>query len=405
MTRKVGLPLAEAFVAFEAGRYGECVEKIAATRGIAQRFGGSHAQRDILSLTALHAALARRVARHGRSVRRRAPGAQAAKPVGRAPCAQAREGSRPTARGLSRTGGRAPARSGRRSPLESEMSRIERHSRADGRIALGTMWSKGRATGARSCCCTAIRTRTARLICMRPLLPRIWRVITVYAARPRPLGQAPARGYAVSDFGDDVAAFLDALGIERAAIVGHSMGAAVALQMAADYPERVSGLALLGAFADFRGNPGVIDMADTIAGFDGKADREFARPSRKARSPIRSRSGFLETVHHRKPAACPAHVWRGALRGMLGMRPCAAARRSARRRRADPVGRQGRVRAARGSGRSSATRSHPRGSSSLPRRRPRAALGTPGRRRCAPDRAFVGEIEERGRSCATMSSR
>lgn len=57
MTRKVGLPLAEAFIAFEAGRYGECVDKIMATRGIAQRFGGSHAQRDVLTLTALHAAL------------------------------------------------------------------------------------------------------------------------------------------------------------------------------------------------------------------------------------------------------------------------------------------------------------------------------------------------------------
>jgi len=57
MTRKVGLPLAEAFIAFEAGRYGECVEKISATRGIAQRFGGSHAQRDVISLTAIHAAL------------------------------------------------------------------------------------------------------------------------------------------------------------------------------------------------------------------------------------------------------------------------------------------------------------------------------------------------------------
>jgi hypothetical protein len=57
MTRKAGLPLAEAFVAFEAGRYDECVEKIAATRGLAQRFGGSHAQRDILTLTAVHAAL------------------------------------------------------------------------------------------------------------------------------------------------------------------------------------------------------------------------------------------------------------------------------------------------------------------------------------------------------------
>lgn len=57
MTRTVGLPVAEALVAFDAGRYTECVEKIAAVRGIAQRFGGSHAQRDILSLTSLHAAL------------------------------------------------------------------------------------------------------------------------------------------------------------------------------------------------------------------------------------------------------------------------------------------------------------------------------------------------------------
>lgn len=57
MTRAVGLPLAEAFLAFDAGRHAEAVEKIASVRGIAQRFGGSHAQRDILSLTALHAAL------------------------------------------------------------------------------------------------------------------------------------------------------------------------------------------------------------------------------------------------------------------------------------------------------------------------------------------------------------
>jgi len=57
LTRAIGLPLAEAFAAYEAGRYEECVNKIFATRGIAQRFGGSHAQRDILSLTAIHAAI------------------------------------------------------------------------------------------------------------------------------------------------------------------------------------------------------------------------------------------------------------------------------------------------------------------------------------------------------------
>jgi len=57
MTRAVGLPLAEAFVAFDAGRYAETVEKIGAVRGVAQRFGGSHAQRDVLTLTMLHAAI------------------------------------------------------------------------------------------------------------------------------------------------------------------------------------------------------------------------------------------------------------------------------------------------------------------------------------------------------------
>jgi len=57
MARAVGLPATEGFAAYSAGRFGEAVEKIASVRGVAQRFGGSHAQRDILSLTALQAAI------------------------------------------------------------------------------------------------------------------------------------------------------------------------------------------------------------------------------------------------------------------------------------------------------------------------------------------------------------
>jgi hypothetical protein len=57
MTREVGLPLVEAFVAFDAGRYAEAYETLLPVRGIAQRFGGSHAQRDLISITMLHAAL------------------------------------------------------------------------------------------------------------------------------------------------------------------------------------------------------------------------------------------------------------------------------------------------------------------------------------------------------------
>ncbi len=57
MTRRVGLPLASAFVSFAEGHYAAAYESIRAVRGIAIRFGGSHAQRDILTLTMLHAAL------------------------------------------------------------------------------------------------------------------------------------------------------------------------------------------------------------------------------------------------------------------------------------------------------------------------------------------------------------
>lgn len=57
ISRAVGVPLAEGFIAYADGRYAEAAARILAVRGIAQRFGGSHAQRDILTLTALHAAL------------------------------------------------------------------------------------------------------------------------------------------------------------------------------------------------------------------------------------------------------------------------------------------------------------------------------------------------------------
>lgn len=57
MARDVGIPLAEGFLAFAEGRHEDAVDLIMRVRGIAQRFGGSHAQRDVISLTALHAAI------------------------------------------------------------------------------------------------------------------------------------------------------------------------------------------------------------------------------------------------------------------------------------------------------------------------------------------------------------
>jgi len=56
-TRDVGLPLARAIVAFAQGRHAEAAELLLPVRSRASRIGGSHAQRDIVQLTCLEAAL------------------------------------------------------------------------------------------------------------------------------------------------------------------------------------------------------------------------------------------------------------------------------------------------------------------------------------------------------------
>ncbi len=57
MSREVGIPLVEGVGAFGDGRYADAIAAIEPVRDIAHRFGGSHAQRDILTLTLIEAAL------------------------------------------------------------------------------------------------------------------------------------------------------------------------------------------------------------------------------------------------------------------------------------------------------------------------------------------------------------
>jgi pimeloyl-ACP methyl ester carboxylesterase len=56
----------------------------------------------------------------------------------------------------------------------------------------------------------------------------------------------PEAGYAIRDLAADAIACLDALGIERATLVGHSFGTFVARQAAIARPQRIEALALIG---------------------------------------------------------------------------------------------------------------------------------------------------------------
>ncbi len=69
----------------------------------------------------------------------------------------------------------------------------------------------------------------------------------VFAPDNRGFGQTDKPGARVTRgvLAQDVVAFMDALGLEQAAIVGHDWGGIIAFKVAVDYPERVSRLALL----------------------------------------------------------------------------------------------------------------------------------------------------------------
>lgn len=69
--------------------------------------------------------------------------------------------------------------------------------------------------------------------------------ITLFDLRGHGYSSRPPEGYRPTDFGADLIGLMDALGIARAHLVGHSYGGAAALEAAGLAPERVDRLALL----------------------------------------------------------------------------------------------------------------------------------------------------------------
>ena len=80
-------------------------------------------------------------------------------------------------------------------------------------------------------------------------VPALARVATVYAVDLPGFGRSakpPAR-YRLGDSARALHGFVQAMGLDRVAIVGHSLGAAVGLTYALTHPARVERIALLGA--------------------------------------------------------------------------------------------------------------------------------------------------------------
>ena len=82
---------------------------------------------------------------------------------------------------------------------------------------------------------------------MAEILERSFRVIVV-DNRDSGLSQRADAPYAIRDMAEDALAVLRDLGVERAHIVGHSMGGAIAQEIAIERPQVVDRLALLATY-------------------------------------------------------------------------------------------------------------------------------------------------------------
>jgi non-heme chloroperoxidase len=152
-----------------------------------------------------------------------------------------------------------------------------------------------------------------------PVLPYLPDSIHAFALTQRGHGDAsrPAAGYRFHDFASDLAAFMDAVQIESAVIVGHSMGSSVAQRFAIDFPERTLGLVLVGSFATLRGNPGVRELWDSaIATMTDPVDPGFVREFQQSTLARPVPRAFFEVVMA-ESLKVPARVWRAAFEGFL----------------------------------------------------------------------------------------
>lgn len=152
------------------------------------------------------------------------------------------------------------------------------------------------------------------------LLPLLTATTNVVAVDQRGHGDAtkPEAGYSLEGLAADIDAFMEAVGISSAVLVGSSSGGYVAQQVAVTSPDRVAGLVLVGSPRDLQGRPAFADEVDRLTDpIDGTW--------------VRGSLTWFPRFHHvpqwylddrvRDGVRIPAQVWRAALHGLLEARP------------------------------------------------------------------------------------
>lgn len=145
-----------------------------------------------------------------------------------------------------------------------------------------------------------------------PLLPPSFHV---FAVDQRGHGDAdkPADGYGLESLGQDVEAFMDAVGLPSAVLAGSSSGGYVAQQVAVRSPDRVAGLVLIGAPPSLRGRP---EFADEVERLADPVDAAWVRGFVDAFPLLHDVPDWYLEDRVSEARRIPADVWQRSLAGL-----------------------------------------------------------------------------------------
>lgn len=149
------------------------------------------------------------------------------------------------------------------------------------------------------------------------VVPLLGRRLHAFVMDQRGFGDSerPDGDYGIEKFAADAVAFLDALSIERATIVGHSFGSFVTRQVAITYPDRVAKMVLIGT-AVTAATPVVREVQTAMSSLHDPVPVEFARDFQTSTAYAPLPDLFFERIVA-ESLKLPARLWREILEGVL----------------------------------------------------------------------------------------
>lgn len=152
---------------------------------------------------------------------------------------------------------------------------------------------------------------------LMPMLPPSLHVLAM-DQRGHGQSEAPDDGYDVESLGADVEAFMDAVDLSSAVLVGSSSGGYVAQQVAVRSSARATGLVLIGSPSSLRGRP---TFADDVDGLTDPIDTAWVKAFLETFPRFHEMPDWYLEERIQEAARIPARVWQRSLLGLTTSRP------------------------------------------------------------------------------------